>query len=423
MNFFYNLLAYGTLPFAVGRIIYKSFKLPSYRERIYERFGVVKFPQLKRSIWLHAVSVGEVQAALPICFKLREKFPEIPIVITTTTPTGSNIVQKNLRPNMYHSYLPYDVNKFVTKFIDHVNPVCFIVMETEIWPNLFCNLYKNNVPIVIANGRISPSSYKNYLKIKFFMSKILNKCSYILVQNEEYAKRFIDIGAPEKKVRVFGNIKFDIPVPEDKIQSGKELKEKYFGKYKILIGASTHGEEEKTLLDIYSNLIKKNDKLKLILVPRHPERFNLVYDLCKSYGFNVHRRSYSLVPEGNFDVYLGDSMGEMMMYYAMSDVAFVGGSLEKIGGHNVLEPASIGVPVVIGPNYFNFQEIIDVFKKNNAIVVAKDKFELEKEILNLLENKDKRTNIRNNAKKVLDKNKGALSKTLDVVSSILDKRI
>lgn len=423
MKSFYNMLVYGSLPFALARIFYKSFRLREYRERISERFGLVSFPQLKNSIWLHAVSVGEAQTSLPICFKLREKFPQIPIVITTTTPTGSNIVKKNLKSNMFHSYLPYDLNKFVKRYINHINPVCFIVMETEIWPNLFCNLHKNNVPIIIVNGRISPWSYKNYLKIKFFMSEILGKCSYILVQNEEYAKRFINIGAPSENVKIFGNIKFDIPIPQDKVKIGRELKQKYLKEYKILIGASTHGDEEKVLLEIYINLKRKSNNFKLILVPRHPERFNLINDLCKSYGLIVHRRSCDLVPSGDFDVYLGDSMGEMMMYYAMSDVAFVGGSLEKIGGHNVLEPAAIGIPVVIGPNYFNFQEIVDVFKENNAIVIARDKLGLEKEILKLFQDEQTRTCIVENAKIVLDKNKGALLKTLDIIYSLVEKRI
>ncbi len=301
-----------------------------------------------------------------ICFKLRESFPDVPIVITTTTPTGSNIAKKNLKSNMYHSYLPYDVDKFINRFIFHINPICFVVMETEIWPNLFEKLYRYNVPIVIANGRISPSSYKNYLKIKGIISKVLSKCSYILVQNNVYADRYVDIGAPNEKVKISGNIKFDIPIPEDKVVQGREIKERYFAEYKFLIGASTHGEEERILLDIYLNLLKKIKQLKLILVPRHPERFNFVYDLCISYGLSVHKRSQALVPSKEFDVLLGDSMGEMMMYYAMSDVAFVGGSMEKVGGHNVLEPASIGVPVIVGPHYFNFQEVIDVFRKKKC---------------------------------------------------------
>ncbi len=266
----YNFFSYSAVPFALLRVLYKSFKLPPYRERILERLGVVPFHPLNRSIWIHGVSVGETNVALLLVKDLKKKFPNLPVVITTTTPTGSDIVKKNLKDNMYHSYLPYDCPLFVKRFINHVVPMCFIVIETEIWPAIFLELHKRNIPIIIANGRISPSSFKNYLKIKGFISKVLDKCTLILTQNEEYRQRFLRLGARREKVFSTGNIKFDMSMPIEKIEQGRKIKSTYLQNHKVLIGASTHEGEEKLLLDVYFQLLEHIKDLKLILVPRHP---------------------------------------------------------------------------------------------------------------------------------------------------------
>jgi len=420
MYFFYRMLSYGALPFALLRVLYKGIKLPEYRNRISERLGNVSFDKLSDAIWIHAVSVGEAQAAIPLLMALKKRFSHLPCVVTTTTPTGSELIKKNLKQGMYHSYLPYDIPFAVKKFIKHIQPKCLIVMETEIWPNLFSELCKKNIPIVIVNGRLSPSSFRGYLKIKGFISKVLSKCTKILVQNENYAKKFIQLGAERQKVIITGNIKFDIPIPEDKVEAGKKIKKEIFKRKKVWIGASTHEGEEKDLLKIHLSLLKKYEDLKLILVPRHPERFLEVYNLCKSFGFKVHKRSTSLYPKSeDFNIYLGDSMGEMMMYYAMSDVAFVGGSLVEVGGHNLLEPASLALPIVTGPNIFNFEEIAELLKKRNGLLIGKDLKEVEEYIAELLFNEEYRVSIGRAAKEVANKNQGALEKTLSILMPIL----
>ncbi len=416
----YRILSYGAIPFALVRILYKGMKLPQYRQRIAERFGVVKFEHLDRSLWIHAVSVGEVMTTIPVIKGLKEYFPEIPIVVTTTTPTGSRLVEKALKNKVYHTYLPYDVPFFVKKFITHINPIGFIVTETELWPSIFFELSEKNIPIFVINGRISPRSFKNYLKVKRFIKDVLSRCKYILVQNQEYKTRFLRLGAREEQVIITGNIKFDVPINKDLVEKGGKVKHEAFKGKRIIVGASTHEGEEKILLDVYSQLIKTKENLVLLLVPRHPERFLSVYNLIKSYGLTVHKRSDSLLPfKKEIQVYLGDSMGEMMMYYAMGDIAFVGGSFVKVGGHNFLEPAAVELPIISGPNVFNFQEIATMLADKGGLKIVKSKKELQDTILDLLSNRKKRDTMAKAAKEIAERNRGGLQKTLNIILSEL----
>ncbi len=422
MYFLYRILTYGALPFALIRILYKGKGLPGYRQRIQERFGIPGFPNISNSIWIHAVSVGESNAAIPLVKRIKDLFPQIPIVVTTTTPTGSDNIIKTLKDKVFHSYFPYDAPLIVKKFISHVKPICFIVLETEIWPNLFNELHKRDVPIFLVNARLSPSSFKGYLKVKRFISRTLSTCTNILTQNQEYADKYIELGAPRQRVIATGNIKFDIPVPEDMVKRGEEIKKEVFKGIPVWIGASTHEGEERELLKIHLNLLKKYRDLKFILVPRHPDRFSPVFELCRSFGLSVYRRSSGLAPPSpDFQVYLGDSMGEMMIYYAMSDIAFVGGSLVKRGGHNLLEPAILGLPILTGPYLFNFQDIADILRNSKGILVGKDPADIEKKLIHLLDNKGTRIEIGLRAKKITLENKGALDKTLDIIVPAIQK--
>lgn len=414
----YRVLSYGAIPYALLRILYKGIKLPQYRERTFERFGVVKFEPLKRSIWVHAVSVGEVMATIPVIKGLQKYFSEIPIVVTTTTPTGSQLVKKSLKESVYHTYLPYDVPLFVKRFIQHIKPMAFIVTETELWPTIFFELNKKNIPIFLINGRISPTSFKNYLRVKKFISEVLNRCQYLLVQNEEYKERFSQLGAREERLIVTGNIKFDVPIDQDLVEKGLRLKQDAFPGKKVIVGASTHEGEEQILLDVFSELKKNIKDLMLLIVPRHPERFSSVYNQIKSLGFVVHKRSDSLSPsQKNIEVYLGDSMGEMMMYYSIGDIAFVGGSFAHIGGHNFLEPAALALPIISGPHVFNFHQIATMLVNEGGLKIAETKTELKELLFELLLCREKRENMAKAAKRVAEKNKGALQKTLDILIS------
>ncbi len=414
----YSMLSYVAIPFALGRVVIKGIKNPDYLKRIPERLGINPLPLLESSIWLHAVSVGEVQAAMPILKQLQLLYPSLPLVVTTTTPTGSALLQKSIK-NIFHCYLPYDISPAISGFIKKINPCAVLIMETEIWPNLFEKVGQKNIPLFIINARLSPSSVKNYKKIKGIISKVLSNCTYILAQNSKERDHFLEIGTPEEKVITTGNIKFDMSPPVDKIKEGKKIKNAFLSDNIIWIGASTHEGEEEALLNIYKKLLKEYPRLKLVLVPRHPERFSTVASLVKKRGFILHRRSDALIPKGDFEVYLGDSMGELFLYYAMSDMAFVGGSLTPVGGHNILEPASLGLPIITGPHLHNFKEITSDYQKEGALLIAKDKPHLESHIRTLLESPAKGALMGKKAKDIFEKNKGATDKIIRIISSNL----
>ncbi len=417
----YNILSYTAMPFAMGRLFLKGTKNPDYLKRIGERLGKAPLPPLSSSIWLHAVSVGEVQAALPLIREIKERYPHLPLVITTTTPTGSAQLRQNIR-DIYHSYIPYDVPWFINRFLRHINPGIILIMETEIWPNLLFISGEKRIPIFIINARISPSSLKNYRKIKGFMQEVLQNCTGILVQSPAQREHFLILGCEPSRVAVTGNIKFDIHPPEDKIHQGLELKREIFQDHMVWIGASTHRGEEEKLLLIHRDVIKKFPHTRLLLVPRHPERFSEVYELCRSMGFKVHRRSNSLIPSIPFDIYLGDSMGELFMYYAMSDIAFVGGSLVRVGGHNLLEPGSLSLPIITGPYLYNFMEISKQYQERGALLVGRDEKEVKGHLLHLLESPQRRKGMGLNSKKIIEENKGALEKIISHISPFISKR-
>ncbi len=415
----YNILSYMAIPFAMGRIALKGIKNPDYLKRIPERFGINSLPPMKSSIWLHAVSVGEVEASIPILNRLRLLYPSLPIVVTTTTPTGSALIRKKNIKNLLHCYIPYDISLAISRFISKINPSLVLIMETEIWPNLFEIVGQKNIPLFIINARLSPSSVKNYKRIKGIMSKVLSNCTYVLTQNKLEEKHFLEIGTPPHKIMTTGNIKFDISPPREKIEKGRQIKNSILKENVVWIGASTHPREEEILLTIHRKLLKDHPNLKLILVPRHPERFSSVATLVKKMGFKLHKRSVCLEPEEEFDIYLGDSMGELFLYYGMSDIAFVGGSLINIGGHNILEPASVGLPILTGPHLFNFKEISSDYHRKNALLIVKDATQLEAELSVLLKAPEKRTTMGKKAKKLFEQNKGALEKIIKRISPYL----
>ncbi len=414
----YTLLLALVLPFIFIKLWLRGRKLSAYRDRWAERLAKPNFQPMKDSLWIHAVSVGEAIAAVPIVHRFLASHPDTPIVITTMTPTGSarvrDIFKDQLNQTVFNAYVPYDLPWLMKKFIRHIQPNLFIAMETEIWPNLYQQLGKAKVPLVIANGRLSPHSFKWYKRFSGTMAQVLKPVSHVAAQSMMDAERFAGIGMSTQKVTNTGNIKFDFEISQSLIEEGKRVKALLAGP--VLIAASTHEGEEKILLKIYLKLLKDHPALKLILVPRHPDRFEHVAKLCELTHCVVDRRSLKM-PSPETQIYLGDSMGEMMIFYAASDVAFVGGSLVGVGGHNLLEPAALSLPIVTGKHLFNFMKIAQLLETAKAVDIAQNEQELWQSLNQLINSRELRESMGQKAKAVVASNRGALDKLFHVMTT------
>ena len=384
MRLLYTSLFSLLLPLVLFRLFWRGVKAPAYRLRWQERLGFYHLPEQKDLIWLHAVSVGEAEAAFVLIKRWQQQQPASQFLVTTTTPTGSARVKAVLADSVLHVYLPYDIPVIVNRFIKHFQPRLAIIMEKEIWPNLYAACHKANIPIILLNARLSARSAQAYLKIPALIKPALHLINQIAVQTDDDKRHFIAIGAKPETVQVLGNIKFDVAISPETIQQGQQLKQSLFAKRFVWIIASSHPGEEEILLNLYPQLRAKIANLLLLIVPRHPERFKQVQALCQQKQLAVVMRSSqpTRLP-ANTDVYLADSMGELRMLYASADIAFVAGSLAAIGGHNVLEPAAIGIPVLFGSQMFNFQAIADSMLENQAAWQCQDAEAISAAVLKL----------------------------------------
>lgn len=412
----YSVLSYLLLPVMLARLWIKGFKNPDYRKRIGERLGFI--PKLSgASIWLHCVSVGEFRAAIPLIDQLIQTYPKHQIMLTTTTPTGSAEVKKHYQKRLVHYYLPLDLSVFVKRFIKQSSPKLCIVMETEIWPNLIHCLKQNHIPTMLVNARLSERSLKKYQKHAAKLSQsTLNKLTLIATQNQNSLKRFAQLGVKTNKLVNAGNIKFDQSLVVDK-QSFDAIK-KIIGKRKALVFASTHKGEEEQILSTYLDFKDKLNNVLLIIVPRHPERFDSVYQMAKTKNIHITRRSDESI-DPNAEVLLGDSMGEMMSYFKASDLVFMGGSLIDHGGHNMLEPASLGRPILFAQHVFNFAEIASELTQNNAAIQVKDTHTLFEQLLDLLSNTKRQKQLSDNAKAYFLSKQGAVDRLIKEAQSLL----
>ena len=421
----YSLVLYLSVPFVLARLLWRGRLNHDYWYRWPERFGWFKTPALKAPIWIHAVSVGEVQAALPLVRELLARYPYRSIVVTTTTPTGSGRVRAELGDTVFHVYMPYDLPGAVERFLDRVKPQCLLVMETELWPNLFYQSRQRDIPIVVANARLSQRSLVGYQRLKKLMQATLRQIELIAAQGEADAKRFESLGFPANKINVTGSIKFDLDIPDSVIQAGKELRlsfgESSSGKQRpVWIAASTHEGEDEKILRAFTVVRKKISDVLLILVPRHPERFSTVAALCERRGFTVVRRTENKNFDPDTQVFVVDTLGELLVFYAASEVAFVGGSLVSTGGHNVLEPAALGLPVVTGLHMFNFAEISKAMREAGALQQVDDVDQLAAAVIDLLTHPETRQAMGKQGKKLVAENRGSLEKLLELVKPYIN---
>jgi len=419
----YTILFTLLLPFVFIRLWVRSLSFPAYRRRWKERLGNLPFPPLEDVLWIHAVSVGESLAAISLIQRIRAKTPNRVILITTTTPTGSERVQAafkdSLGKQIYHCYFPYDLPWIVDKFFTRIKPSILILMETELWPNVLEACRQRKVPVIIANARLSPKSVRRYGYLKQLMQPMLASITIVAAQSAMDAKRFEGLGIKPKQILDIGNIKFDLALPPYIQDAGLKLRTQLGQNRLIWIGASTHDGEEAILLNIYHALKKDTPNLLLFLVPRHPDRFNKVSHLCSEEGLCVIKRSEKKDCTEKTDVFLGDTMGELLLFYAASDVAFMGGSFVPVGGHNLLEPAAIGLPIVTGPQLFNFVAISEKLMEAKGLTVVQNEAALKSSLVELLRSPPLRAAQGKRAQKVVAENKGALDKLLEMIESIL----
>jgi 3-deoxy-D-manno-octulosonic-acid transferase len=416
----YNLLTYLLLiPFA-GYWLVRGIGNRSYLENLGQRFGF-GFPKFDRCIWVHAVSVGEVQASAPLIRALKERFPGRQLLITTVTPTGAARVKSLFGDTVHHGYIPFEFPHAIRAFFENVNPEAALIMETEIWPNLYRGCGIRKIPLILVSARISPRSVPGYRKLLPLIRETLSHGIIIAAQSQLDADRFLALGANPARTCVMGNIKFDIEPDEAVVSKGRALRDELFGDRPVWIAASTHEGEEHLVLNVHRELCAKHPELLLVLVPRHPERFTSVRELIEKHGFNVVSRT-AQQPVGDAAVFLCDTMGEVPMFYAASDVAFVAGSLIPIGGHNLLEPAMLGIPIVTGPYNFNAQDVADLFVDLGACRRVAGTEELVTTVSELLTDRDVAAQLGDAGRSVLEENRGALERLLILLEPLLGDR-
>ncbi len=411
----YSLVGYLLLPLLIIRLFAKSVKAPAYRKRILERLGFVQKINAP-VIWIHCVSVGEFRASITLIDTLIKQHPQHKILVTTTTPTGSSALKQHYKNQVLHYYFPFDLSLIVKRYIKRINPSLCILMETEIWPNLIHALKQRNISSILINARLSRRSLEKYQKFTpKLISKTLNQLTLIATQNQNSATRFIQLGVVENKVINTGNIKFDLN-PTANSATTETLKQ-IIGPRKVITFASTHAGEEAEIIKHYVKVKEQIDAL-LVIIPRHPERFNEVEKLAKNADLTVARRS-NATPNNTAQILLGDSMGEMLSYFAISDIVFMGGSLNQTGGHNMLEPAAHSKAIIFGPNVFNFAEISADLLNNQASIQVQNAQALFTQIISLLGNSQQLEVLGKNAKQYFDSQKGAVKKIAKLIKNII----
>lgn len=414
----YSTLLYLFTPLEIIRLLLRGSKASAYRARWSERFAI-NLPEASTDvIWFHTVSVGETLAALPVIKHTLSEYPETRVLVTTMTPTGSERVQATLGDSVYHVYAPYDLPHAMRRFIKHFRPRCLCIMETELWPNMIHQAKANDVPVVLMNARLSEKSANGYLRFKTLTRDMVSKLSAIAVQNATDAKRFQSIGANTTQLKVTGNIKFDLTIPENLKAKQKEFTEALDGR-PVWLAASTHHGEDDILIEAHEHLLEQCPSACLIIVPRHPERFDEVYQLALETGLNVQRRSLGELPNGH--IYLGDTMGELLLFSSLADMALVGGSLINRGGHNCLEVSAFAKPVMSGPHDFNFAEINKQLNEAGGLVYAETSEEISQQIVQWINEPELAAKTGKAGFAVVERNRGALGKLLNILTQYFER--
>lgn len=414
----YSLLFYLLTPALLIRVWLRGRTLPAYRQRIKERFG--QWPAIPAgALWVHSVSVGETIAAKPLIERWLERHPDMPVLVTTMTPTGSETVTAQFGDRVYHAYLPWDLPHVQRRLVRRLQPRALVIIETELWPNLLHACHRAKVPVLLANGRLSQRSLRGYQRLSALVGPMLRNLDGIAAQHAPDAERFAQLGIDSKRIEVTGSIKFDLPLTPELHSRIETYRQQLHGR-PVWIAASTHAGEEETLLAVHRAIRAKLPEALLILVPRHPDRFNAVADLLDRDHWRYSRRSRSDRPRKNDAVFLGDTLGELLLFYGVAHVSVIGNTFNGGGGHNPIEPAALAKPILLGPSFINFQSIVDAMLGEHSLVAVADKDELTQRLLGLLQSQDLRDTYGQRAYLFFQQQQGALRRLETWIEKHLD---
>lgn len=422
MRHLYSLLLLLLLPLVLLRLVWRGYRNPAYLERWSERLGHWRRPLSPVDLWIHAVSVGEVQAMQPLIRALLGATPALQLMVSTTTPTGAQRLRELFGDRVQHVFTPYDLAWIMRRFLSRIRPRLVLVVETEIWPNMLAVCAQRKIPAILANARMSPRSARGYARVGRFTTQTLARFAQIAAQSQSDAARFIELGASPERVQVTGSIKFDVRLPASLRDRAEVLRRSWGINRPVWVAASTHDGEEEPLLAVQQRLRKRFVDGLLVLVPRHPERFERVASLIRREGLAMVRRSESGVCESACSVYLVDSMGELPLFLAAADAAFIGGSLVPVGGHNLLEAAALAVPVAIGPHCFNFAEISRSLIDEGGAVQIEDAQALASLLEAWLGDAAERARIGEQGFHFVERNRGALQRLQAMINAELEPR-
>jgi len=424
VRFLYSLALFLLAPVAFIWLAWRSLRQTGQMDRLGERLGSSPFMQPGVAIWVHGASVGEIRAAAPLIQTLHRSYPERPILVTTFTATGRRHARQLFGDKVMVSLLPYDLPFFVNRWLNCTKPAVAVILETEIWPNLYAACAKRGVPLLLVSARMSDRAFRRYSdwKLRSLTRSALRKAAVIATQTAADLERFRALGAEEAKLTVMGNLKFDIAVTADALASGRALRERLFGSSKVLVAGSTREGEEPLLLEAFRRLLQGQPNSVLVLAPRHPDRANAVAAIISSAGFGFRRISGGETPIKAGEVLLVDVLGQLMRFFAAGDVAFVGGTLVPVGGHNLLEPAALGLPVLVGPYLDNVKDVAEMMHEAGALTVVQDPQALATAAAWLLGNPATRASIGGVAREKVQENRGALERALALVKAKLPHR-
>lgn len=418
----YSALTYTASPFLVGRLLFKSRRNPAYRDEIPQRFGFgSKLEKVDCRIWIHCVSVGETIAAAGLIRALLREDRVDRVLVSSTTPTGAAQVFHLFGNSVERAYLPFDTPGATSRFLDRVRPTLAVFMETELWPNLIHACWAMDIPTVLANARLSERSAKRYARLTGFSRMMMREIDVVLAQTRGDAQRFIDMGADTTRVIVSGSVKFDVSLDEDIQRRARDYRECWGENRPVWIAASTHQGEEKVVLEAHKQLLQEIPNALLILAPRHQERFGKVSELVHGTGFETIRQSQAKGQiSANTPVVVADILGELLAMLGGADVAFIGGSLVKTGGHNLIEPSVWAVPIITGESNFNFLDISERLKSAGGLTVVTDADSLKKRVNALLKNPKLRLQMGVAARRVVEDQRGATRIHLDQIKSLIN---
>ena len=415
----YSAALYILAPITLYHLIWRGFRQRAYFQRWNERYASYPTIAVKTPLWLHAVSVGEVNAAAPLVSRLLHDHPGLRLVVTTITPTGSERVQALWGDAVVHVYLPYDLPGAVARFLDHFRPTVALIVETELWPNLLFGCRDRGIPSYILNARLSARSLRGYRVLGPLIRRALRSVHLVAAQSEQDGKRFVRLGARPERVVITGNLKFDT-LPVDNTDFVREFRA-HRGGGPAWIAASTHEDEEGAVLEAHRALLQAHPDALLLWAPRHPERFRAVAQRATEAGFTVALRSEQRWPQPGTRVFVVDTLGELARFYACAGIAFVGGSLQAIGGHNLLEPAATATAILSGPHLHNFADIAKRLREAEAMRVVDDAAALAAALQELFADEQARERMAANAQQLLQAGRGALERTMALIEPALPK--